>query len=636
MAPIKTQRKKRSINLDKIAENIEIDKYDISEFNKVLNKYSIPSFSEENNVINILRDLKTKTQKRQKTHKPSIKKEEITNFFKEKEIQRENEQRKEKELKEKQKHLVSKTQKRVQFISAPKTLDNLIERVKEKKENIPQLKHHNQKKSPTRSDVPRIEIKYNPRIDPYFDPIQELRYKLMTPQTQTQTQNQNQTQTQTKNTEKEQKEIKSIKLDGIYIEDDEEEKEKIKKELEMKKEYERMKKELEKKELEKKELEKKELEKKELERRKPKSKEDLYQEALAYQIGIIESKINEYEYLLQYRPKNHPSLIQLKIDIIKEKKKLKELLPDTTQKKENENNNPVNDNFNIFEIKNYKKEAGEEQEQEQFKNLKKPEIRKEPIKIKIKEQVKQQQHQPEINYNYSYNVNENRKDLNLKKKEKVEDIFKYDKKIVEREFQTKYQKLQQQPQKPSPKPKPVLQQKPQINTNRRNQDDIKIVNLDYPIDEDEIVTPEKKVIVNENSNLTCEILIPQQEPEEFREKYQHQQTPKRSKTMINHNRLRKKPFRRDENNEYYCSDKEKSPAQWNTINCDVNVDSLPLHLRVKPMKMTQKKVRDFLIKEKITNPNKNLPEDLANFLYSSITSNDYQVNFVDIVDIVNE
>ena len=30
MAQIKTQKRKRSINLDKIAENIEIDKYDVS------------------------------------------------------------------------------------------------------------------------------------------------------------------------------------------------------------------------------------------------------------------------------------------------------------------------------------------------------------------------------------------------------------------------------------------------------------------------------------------------------------------------------------------------------------------------------------------------------------------------------
>jgi lipopolysaccharide biosynthesis glycosyltransferase len=43
-------------------------------------------------------------------------------------------------------------------------------------------------------------------------------------------------------------------------------------------------------------------------------------------------------------------------------------------------------------------------------------------------------------------------------------------------------------------------------------------------------------------------------------------------------------------------------------------------------------VRDFLIKEKITNENKNLPENLANFLYTSITANDYQVNFIDIIN----
>jgi hypothetical protein len=120
--------------------------------------------------------------------------------------------------------------------------------------------------------------------------------------------------------------------------------------------------------------------------------------------------------------------------------------------------------------------------------------------------------------------------------------------------------------------------------------------------------------------------------EEEQEQSHPVQKMKRNKTMINPNRFKKKPFKRDNENDYYCSDKEKSPKQWNTINCDVNLESLPLHLRVKPVKMTQKKVRDFLIKEKITNPNKNLPEDLANFLYSSITANDYQVNFVDIVN----
>jgi hypothetical protein len=109
----------------------------------------------------------------------------------------------------------------------------------------------------------------------------------------------------------------------------------------------------------------------------------------------------------------------------------------------------------------------------------------------------------------------------------------------------------------------------------------------------------------------------------------------KNKTIINPNRFKKKPFKRELENEsqlYYCSDKEVSPKQWNTINYNVDIESLPLHLRIQPIKMTHKKVKDFLVKEKITNPNKNIPEHLANFLYSSITSNDYQVNFVDIIN----
>ena len=342
----------------------------------------------------------------------------------------------------------------------------------------------------------------------------------------------------------------------------------------------------------------------------------------------------------------------MKIDIINEKKKLKELLPNT--KKENDIIPQPQIQPNLFEIKNYKKENRKE-------DIRKEDNRKEDIR---KEDIRKEDDRKEYNKEF-------------KKKEKVEDIFKYDKKTVEREFQTKYQKLQpqhtQQHTQQQYKHKNLKQQQihnihfnnrnnnnrnnnNRNNNNRNNNNnEIKIVNLEYPIDEEEIALPEKKVIVNENSNLTCEILIPDpstvkqvhiieedikqtelkserevEEKENYNSKLSVEQKVKRSKTMINHNRLKKKPFGKE--NDYYCYDKEKSPKQWNTINCEVNIESLPLHLRVKPAKMTQKKVKDFLVKEKITNPNKNLPEDLANFLYSSITSNDYQVNFVDIVN----
>ena len=57
-----------------------------------------------------------------------------------------------------------------------------------------------------------------------------------------------------------------------------------------------------------------------------------------------------------------------------------------------------------------------------------------------------------------------------------------------------------------------------------------------------------------------------------------------------------------------------------------------INTHVKLVKLTQKKVKDFLIKEQITNENKNIPTDLMNFLYSSITENSYQVNFIDVLN----
>jgi hypothetical protein len=98
--------------------------------------------------------------------------------------------------------------------------------------------------------------------------------------------------------------------------------------------------------------------------------------------------------------------------------------------------------------------------------------------------------------------------------------------------------------------------------------------------------------------------------------------------MINHNRFKNKSLKRGQSSDLYCPDKEEHPLQWQSILYNDQIDILT---HVKPVKLTQKKIKDFLIKEKITNENKNIPTELMNFLYSSITENDYHVNFINIL-----
>jgi hypothetical protein len=92
--------------------------------------------------------------------------------------------------------------------------------------------------------------------------------------------------------------------------------------------------------------------------------------------------------------------------------------------------------------------------------------------------------------------------------------------------------------------------------------------------------------------------------------------------MVNTNKFKRQSFKRE----------DKNPKQWDRIKYNIDIENMPLHLQLQPIKLTQKKIKDFLIKEKITSNNNHLPSDLANFLYSSIKANDFQVNFIDVLN----
>jgi hypothetical protein len=65
----KTHKRKRSlknlINTDKLAENIENFNLEIDDFKKILNKYSIPGFSEDTSEVSeLIKTIKSKSCKK--------------------------------------------------------------------------------------------------------------------------------------------------------------------------------------------------------------------------------------------------------------------------------------------------------------------------------------------------------------------------------------------------------------------------------------------------------------------------------------------------------------------------------------------------------------------------------------------
>ena len=289
----KTQKKKKvsildQLNIDKLVDKIDVDNLKISDFTNVLKKYSIPSFSEENNtnintnINNILQNLKSKSQKKKKTVDKLVSKEEITEFFASKIKKDEEEIIKKNEEK-------SKTQKKK--VSFGYSLDDLIDKAKNTQVTT------NKNIQAINKNPPPPKIKYNPNvnlllntnIDPLADVKEQFNNRNIVNYNKHIIHNQNNDNVNNSNnniTNKKSIETKLIKITtDVLCEEDETPKVKQPTKL--------------------------------------KTKEEKYQELLANQINIIETKINEYEFLSQHRHKNHPSLLSLSIDIINEKKKIK-------------------------------------------------------------------------------------------------------------------------------------------------------------------------------------------------------------------------------------------------------------------------------------------------------------------------
>ncbi len=512
----KTHKKKRSlknlINTDKLAENIDNFNLEIDDFKKILNKYSIPSFSEDTNtseVSELIKTIKSKTKKHTRKVEPiPIEKSIIDNFL----------ESKSNEIKAEE--TISKTHKKVKFSDS---VDSLIESVSKNSQSTNQIVK------------PKPLYLYNP--DPRVD-LREIVSESMYGPYQKQPSPSHHISPPlhpSPPTSQPVKSVKIIELDGGAP------------------------------------------------KPKPKSKEDSYQEKLQAQIHLIEDKIKEYDTYASYLPENHSFLLELRVEIINEKKKLKELLP-----KEKEPENKTFDNNNQNLVFKYDQKMAEKEYQDMMKNHQKVPKPHTSIKKPIKPIQHHQNHQHQQHHNKKVVVNEaNNKTCSI---------------IV------------------APRKEPIKQKE--------------IVHISIP--RKESIQPKKEII---------HISIPKKEPIQPKKEQEPIQTikehesisprkehepipPRKHKTVTNHNKYKNIKFHRDKS-EFYTPDKEISPNKWNTMICN---DLTNINTHVKPVKLTHKKIKDFLIKESITNENNKTPPELMNFLYSSITENAYQINFIDVLN----
>ncbi len=530
----KTHKKKRSlknlINTDKLAENIDNFNLEIDDFKKILNKYSIPSFSEDTNtseVSELIKTIKSKTKKHTRKVEPiPIEKSIIDNFL----------ESKSNEIKAEE--TISKTHKKVKFSDS---VDSLIESVSKNSQSTNQIVK------------PKPLYLYNP--DPRVD-LREIVSESMYGQYQKQPSPSHHISPPlhpSPPTSQPVKSVKIIELDGGAP------------------------------------------------KPKPKSKEDSYQEKLQAQIHLIEDKIKEYDTYASYLPENHSFLLELRVEIINEKKKLKELLP-----KEKEPENKTFDNNNQNLVFKYDQKMAEKEYQDMMKNHQKVPKPHTSIKKPIKPIQHHQNHQHQQHHNKKVVVNEaNNKTCSIIVAPRKEPIKQ--KEIVHISI----------PRKESIQPKKEI-----IHISIPRKEPIPPKKEQEPIQpkkEQEPIHPKKE----------HEPIPPKKEHESISPRKEHEPIPPRKhKTVTNHNKYKNIKFHRDKS-EFYTPDKEISPNKWNTMICN---DLTNINTHVKPVKLTQKKIKDFLIKESITNENNKTPPELMNFLYSSITENAYQINFIDVLN----
>jgi hypothetical protein len=555
----KTHKKKRSlknlINTDKLAENIENFNLEIDDFKKILNKYSISGFSDDTTEVSeLIKTIKSKSCK--KTHTKNIEpidKSIIDNFL---------------ESKSNEIDAASKTHKKVKFSDLNVDLSHTNKNNNtHNNNNIQQIIKPKALYNPD----PRVDLReivaesmygsYYPKQPSNPIPAYQSQYKPIPSITSTPSTHSLPSQQSFVNSQP-LKSVKIIQLDGGSS------------------------------------------------KHKTKTKDEIYQEQLQSQIHLIEEKITEYDTYSSYLAENHPFLLELRIEIINQKKKLKELIPN--EKNTNINtttNNNINTNTNNTNLVfKYDQKLAEKEHMEMMKN----------------------------HYMHkSHKINKHHKPIkNIISKPLPTPVNNTPhKKVIVIESNNKTCPITITPRKEHSQ-----NIKQSISVTKKDFDQLSIprkestCNINTPIETVKVLPKNIEIIQNKNEHIE-EIKKPIEEIKKPIENKEHSIEqikniiPRKHKTIINHNKFKNIKYHRDKS-DFYIEDKETSPNKWNSMICN---DLTNIKTHVKPVKLTQKKVKDFLIKESITNENNKMPTELMNFLYSSITENEYQINFIDIL-----
>jgi hypothetical protein len=393
MDTTKTHKKKRPLksrlNLDKLSDNIDNFNLEIEDFRKILSQYSIPAFEKDSkDISDLLHSLNTsirhktlkkkklqKEQKRIEAHKKAeVDQNTLDNFF-----DSINTEIDKKETEKKNDTHITKTHKRVRFSDPSNnsnldkkkdtkiTLDSLIENVsKKKEEKSNDVIHKEDLKSPTK------KILYNP--DPRIDIKEHVSKQLYESEVINQIPRNDSNVDISRNDKN--KEIRLVKINDKYLNKNDDDFE---------------------------EADENPSRNNKIVVAKPKikTKEELYQEMLENKINIIENKIKEYEYYSQTLDKNHPILLQLRIDIINEKQKLKELLGTQTKDKK-EFSATISNQNREKDVK--EKEVREKQVREKDENKMNVSTKQDPLIFKYDPKIVEKEYQQMLKKHGSTNL----------------------------------------------------------------------------------------------------------------------------------------------------------------------------------------------------------------------------------------
>lgn len=391
-------------------------------------------------------------------------------------------------------------------------------------------------------------------------------------------------------------------------------------------------------------------------------KRKTYEEELAELINVIETKTNAYRYHQERVLPDDPRLLKLRLSIISDKKRLKEMLPQKeapksksqsksfrVEKKSESSMFKIDHKAMDKEYKEYYQRWKRQQQQYQDyvngfqKSEPKPDSKPDSKPEKFKKQRKKEN---KLGFNYPIKRSEEIKHThvpvsNPKPKEEIKNIY------LDEDEGVPYlvppeQIIKDSNHDPSLEATMVIEDMETFVEPRKvqiNENDNAIVQIPREDKQEHIdnsvlkleLEPELKPQTKFDSEYDSDSLSSSDSEDDLEDdpiedgipEEQLEASRRSKKTLKNH-----KKYHSGSGGVRGTISKDNQNGQWESIPFQSGVNGSP---HVKPVKLTQKRIKDFLVKEKITGENKEIPKDLMEFLYSTITESGYKVNFIDLL-----